>query len=79
MAGVSTQGVQHLSTYPTATEKAIPFIRSKLRRGFYGSVTLKIEDGHVTYLDYHQGFRGNDIPATSPQPDTQESLAVRTG
>lgn len=68
MAGLNGK-VQHLPTSPTSTERAVRFIRSKLQRGFYGSITIKIQDGSVTHLLEERGYLGDQIP----QPETQAS------
>ena len=71
MAGIATRpnGIQHLSSPLSSTEKAIRFARSCLRNGFYGSITLKIENGRVTHIREERTYIGTEIP----QPDNQES------
>jgi hypothetical protein len=38
------------------------------RQQFYGSVTCKFEDGHVTYVRVEQGFKPQDLTIQSGTP-----------
>lgn len=74
MAGVATcsGGIRQLPTGPNSTEKAIRYIRTRFCRGFFGSITVKIEDGHVTHVREERNYLGSQIP----QPEIQESPDV---
>lgn len=71
---VST-AITHLPDTPSSSDRAIRYFRHCLRRGFYGTITINIQDGFVVIFKEERSYLGPQIP----QPDTQESQGMTGG